>query len=93
MLQTCWSQSLSGSPETSSQLLSQFRWFNKYIKIEGTVIHFSKFSKKGINFLSQLFENGRIILWISLKNRYELTNDMFFLWAQLKHEIPPRWKK
>ena len=69
-----WSQSLSGSPETSSQILSQFLWFNKYIKIEGTVIHFPKFSNKGINFLSQLFENGRIISWINLKDRYELTN-------------------
>ena len=68
-------------------------WFNKYIKIEGTVIHFPKFSNKGINFLSQLFENGRIISWINLKDRYELTNNMFFQWAQLKHAIPPRWKK
>ena len=31
-----WSQSLSGSPETSSQILSQLLWFNKYNKIEGT---------------------------------------------------------
>ena len=37
-----WSQSLSGSPETSSQILSQFLWFNKYIKIDGTAIHFPK---------------------------------------------------
>ena len=43
----CWSQSLSGSPETSSQILSQFLWFNKYIKIEDTIIHFPKFSNKG----------------------------------------------
>ena len=42
-----------GSPETSSQTLSQFLWFNKYIKTEGTVIHFPKSSNKDINFLSQ----------------------------------------
>ena len=72
-----WSQSLSGSPETSSQILSQFLWFNKYVKIEDTEIHFPKFSNKGINFLSHLFENDRIISWINLKDRYELTN-MFF---------------
>ena len=88
-----WSQSLSGSPETSSQILSQFLWFNKYIKIEGTVIHFPKFSNKVINFLSQLFKNGKIISLINLKCRYELTNNMFFQWGQLKHAIPPRWKK
>ena len=56
-----WSQSLSRSPETSSQTLSQFLCFNKYIKIEVTVIHFPKFSNQGINFLSELLENSRII--------------------------------
>ena len=56
-----WSQSLLGSPEISSQILSQILRINKYIKIEGTVIHFPQFSNKGINFLSQFFRNGRII--------------------------------
>ena len=73
----CWSQSLSGSPENSSQIPSQVLRFNKYIKIEPTAIHFRKLSNKGINFLSQLFENGGIISWIHLKDRYELSNDVF----------------
>ena len=72
-----WGQGLSGSPETS-QILFQFFWFNNYIKIEGTAIHFPKFSNKDISFLSQLFANGKTISWINLKDRYELTNDMFF---------------
>ena len=72
-----WSQTLSGSPETSSQILSQFLRFNKYIKIEGTIIHFPKFSDKCINFLLQLLENGKIISWINLKDKYELTNNVF----------------
>ena len=28
-----WSQDLSGSPETSSQILSQFLWFNNTLKL------------------------------------------------------------
>ena len=28
----------------------------------------------------------------SILDRYELTNDIFFQWAQLKHTIPTRWK-
>ena len=88
-----WSQGLSRSPEISCQILSWFLWFNKYIKIEGTVINFPKFSNKSINFLSQLFENGKIISWINLKDRNKLTNNMFFQWVHLKHEVPPRWKK
>ena len=27
-----------------------------------------------------------------LKDEYELTNDMSFQWAHLKHAIPTRWK-
>ena len=41
-----WSQSLSESPQTSSQILSQFLWFNKYIKI--TVMYLPKFSNEGL---------------------------------------------
>ena len=57
MLINC-SQGFLGSPETSSQILSQFFWFNKYIKVEDTAIHFPKFSSKDINFLSKLFEKA-----------------------------------
>ena len=35
-----WSQSLLGSTETYSQILSQFLWFTKHIKIESTAIRF-----------------------------------------------------
>ena len=55
-----WNQDLSRSPETSTQILSQLLWFNKYIKLQGT-IHFPKFSNKNIKFIMQLFENCRII--------------------------------
>ena len=41
-------------------------------EVEDTAINFEKFSNKNINFLSQLFENGRIISWISLKDENEL---------------------
>ena len=60
-------------------------YFNKYIKIEGTALHFPKFLNKDINFISQLFESSRIIWWVDLRDRYKLINDMFFQWAQLKH--------
>ena len=30
------------------------------------------------------------MLWINLKDKYDLTNDRFFQWAQLKHMIPSR---
>lgn len=33
-----WSQDLLGSPETS-QILSQFMWYKKYIKVKDIAIH------------------------------------------------------
>ena len=56
-----WSQYLSASPETPSQVLPKFLWYNNYIKTEDAVILLEKFSNKNINFLLQLFENGRTI--------------------------------
>ena len=67
-----WRQYLSSSPETPSQILSQFLWYNNYTKIEDAVIHFEKFSNKNINFLLQLFKNGIIISCVNLKDEYEL---------------------
>ena len=63
-----WSQYLSASPETLSQVLSQFLWYKNYIKIEDAVIHFEKFSNKNISFLLHLFKNCRIISWVNLKD-------------------------
>ena len=85
-----YSQFPSSSPEIPSQVLSQFLSCDNYIKIEDAVIHFEKFSNKTINFLSQLFENGRIISWLNFSGEYELKNDMFFQWPQLKYAILTR---
>ena len=71
---------------------SQFLWYNNYIKIEVTLIHFEKFSNKNVNFLSQLFQNDRIISRVNLKYEYKLTTSMFFQWTQLQHAIPTKWK-
>ena len=46
-----WSHYLLASPETPSQVLTQFLWYNYYTKTEDAVIHFEKFSNKNINFL------------------------------------------
>lgn len=55
-----WSHYLSASPDTPSQVLSQFLWYNNYNKIEDAVTHFEKLSNKNINFLSQLFVYCRL---------------------------------
>ena len=60
------------SSKTSSYLLSQFLWFNKYIQ---TKLHLTKFSSKNSNFLSWLFEGGYLK---HLKLEYKLKTEMCF---------------
>ena len=64
-----------------------FLQYNNCIKTDDAVTYFEKFLDKNINFLSQLLENGRIILWVNLKDEYEFKNDVFFKWAQPKYAI------
>ena len=56
-------------------------------------MHFEKWFNKNINISLQKLKNGSITSWVNLKNKYELTNDMFFKWAQSKHEVLARQKK
>ena len=66
MLISC-SQDLSGLPEKSFQILSQFLWFYKYIEIESTAIHFPKLFNKDINFMLRLLENGNFKSCVNIK--------------------------
>ena len=51
-----------------------------------------QFSAKNSNFLSQLFEGDSLKPWNNLKIEYNLTNETYFQWLQLKHAIPHKWK-
>ena len=53
-------------------------WFNKYHEIKGTAINFPKFSNEDFSFLLQLFENGKVISWANLKDRYDWQMACFF---------------
>ena len=87
-----WKTHFSSSPETPACLLSQFLWFNKYIQIEDNPVCLTKLAAKNIDFLSQLFEGGSLKSWNDLKIEYNLTNETYFQWLQLKHAILHKWK-
>ena len=70
----------------------QFLWFNKYIQTEFNYACLTKHAAKNIDFLSQLFERGSLKPWNDLKIEYNLTNETYFQWLQLKHAIPHKWK-
>ena len=82
----------SSSPESPACLLSQCLCFNKYIQIEENPVCLTKLAAKSIDFLSQLFKGGSLKSWNDLKIEYNLTNETYFQWLQLKHAIPHKWK-
>ena len=79
--------------EIPSCILSQYLWYNANIQIDKTSIHFSRFSEKNINYVSQLFNNnGLIKKWHKLKEEYNLHQNSYFQWVQLIDSIPEKWK-
>ena len=74
--------------------MSQFIWFNKYIKIDNSSVYIKYFSNKNLNFVGELFEtDGKIKPWEKIKTLYNLPNNMEFCWMQIVHALPKSWKK
>ena len=79
--------------EIPSCILLQYLWDNSNIQIDKTSIHFSRFSEKNINYVSQLFNNnGSIKKWHKFKREYNLHQNSYFQWVQLIDSIPEKWK-
>ena len=79
--------------EIPSCILSQYLWYNANIQIDKTSIHFSRFSEKNINYVSQLFNNiDSIKKWHKFKGEYNLHQNSYFQWVQLTDSIPEKWK-
>ena len=73
--------------------MSQFLWYNIYIKFDESDVYLSRFSQNNLNFVSQLFNtNGSIKAWHLLKQEYHLNNNSYFQWLQLINSIPEKWK-
>ena len=60
---------------TTSGVLSQFIWYNNYIKIDNKAVYLKFFSTKNINFITELFNtDGSGKNWNILKTEYALQN-------------------
>ena len=84
-----WKKYFIASPTTPSGVLSQFIWYNSYIKIDSKDVYLKSFSAKNINFATQLFNtDGSAKNWNILKTEYTLKNKDQFCWLQLINAIP-----
>ena len=89
-----WEKYFIASPITPSGVLSQFIWYNSYIKIDSKAVYLKSFSAKIINFVTQLFNtDGSVKNLNILKTQYALQNKDQFCWLQLINAIPEMRKK
>ena len=89
-----WKKYFIASPITPSCVLSQFLWYNSYIKIDNKAVYLEFFSTKNINFITQLFNTeGSVKNWNILKMELALQNKDQFCWLQLVNAITEMWKK
>ena len=59
-----WKKCFIASHITPSGVLSQFLWYNSYVKIDNKPVYSKFFSTKNINFITQLFNmNGSVKNW------------------------------
>ena len=79
-----WKKHLAMMTGISSCILSQHLWYNANIQVDKLSIHFSRFSKKNNNYVSQLFNNsGSIKKWHKFNREYDLHQNSYFQWVQL----------
>ena len=82
------------SATTPSCVLSQFLWYNSYIKIDNKAVYLKLFSTKNVNFITELFNtDGSVKNCNILKAEFALQNKDQFCWLQLVNAIPEMWKK
>ena len=59
-----WKKDFMEPPMTPSCFLSQFLWYNSYIKIHNKAVYLNSFSEKNINVITQLFHlDGSVKNW------------------------------
>ena len=81
-------------PITLSCVLSQFLWYNSYIKTLNKAVYLKFFSVRNINFITQLFYlDGSFKNWKILKTEYAFQDKDHFSRLQLINVLPQMWKK
>ena len=79
-----WKKYFIAPPITPSRVLSQFLWYDSYIKIDNKTAYVKFFSTNGINFITQ----PSVETWNILKTEYALQNKDHFCLLQLINAIP-----
>ena len=90
-----WKKHYSCQPTLPSLVASECLWYNEKIKINNSTIYYSSFSKNGVNYVGQLFENHHQTLksWSQVKDEFNIGEKYRFTYYQIIHALPKQWKE
>ena len=79
-------------PVSREHILSQFLWFNSFIRIGNNVAFFRDVYQKGIKYLYQLCDaTGRLLSYVEFSTKYNMSVN-FIKYFGLLSAIPSSWK-
>ena len=89
-----WIAISQSDPNSISLILSQSLWYNSFIKIDAKPLSPSFLGLKQPLFLKDIFYiNGAFLAWDVFVHKFNLTEDFYFKWFQIKFSIPRLWIK
>ena len=89
-----WIAISQSNPHSISLILSQSLWYNSFIKIDSKPLSPSFLCLKQPLFLKDIFDtNGAFLAWDAFAHKFNLTQDFYFKWFQIKTSIPKSWLK
>ena len=87
-----WIQFVRYVPSNASEVMSECLWLNRFIKISNKSFIMKTFSSKGVEHVSDILSEKRIIPWEIFKNKYSLRDREHFKCVQLIDAVPKEWK-
>ena len=87
-----WKQNYTFISTTPSIIYSEFLWFNSCIKIDKKPVYVRAISQNNLNFVGQLFQDGKLKTWENIKVEFGLQSFQKFKWLQITDAIPKNWK-
>ena len=89
-----WIAISQSNPHSISLILSQSLWYNSFIKIDYKPLSPSFLCLKQPLFLKDIFDtNGAFLAWDAFAHKFNLTQNFYFKWLQIKSSIPRSWIK
>ena len=88
-----WSSANAQNPKTYADIINQYVWYNSYIKINGSDIHYKTWSRKEIMLIKDVLSPtyNSFLTYTQFKEKYNI-NITFLEYYGIVDAIPKEWK-